>query len=196
MKKFLLTALILTTSAFGANPGDNVPESSGGKGTVGVPMEVRVTVLPKGPQLVLLDENNMLIDKLTFDHGNMVAGLSGKSVVEKEVRLARADGKAFSDDGSKTYTAKFEAKNLSGSDFESISSTDDDTKKIILEGHGAASGEKIDSTLAYKANNIDVKGSDKMIMTKVVSTINKIPEEQKEGLYVGVGTFNATLTMK
>lgn len=195
MKKFLLTALILTTSAFGANPGDNVPESSGEKGTVGVPMEVRVTVLPKGPQLVLLDENNMLIDKLTFDHGNIVAGLSGKSVVEKEVRLARADGKAFFDDDSKTYTAKFEAKNLSGSDFESISSTDN-TKKIVLEGHGAASGEKIDSTLAYKANNIDVKGSDKMIMTKVVSTINKISEDQKEGLYVGVGTFNATLTMK
>ena len=78
MKKSLLAMIILSTAAFGANPGEKVPTQSGHKGQVGVPMEVRVTVLPQGPQLVLLDENDILINKLTFDHGSMVAGLSQK----------------------------------------------------------------------------------------------------------------------
>lgn len=189
MKKSLLLMLVLSSIAFGANPGEEVPSESGNKGTVGVPMEVRVTVLPKGPQLVLLDENDILINKLTFDHGSMVAGLSKKSILEKEVRLARADGKPFAK-SVETYTAKFEAKDLNGN---SISGDKD--KNLSLNGHGAASGSKLESTLNYRTDDIDVSAKDKKVMTKVTSTIDVISEDQKAGLYIGSGTFNATLTM-
>lgn len=188
MKKSLLAMLILSTAAFGANPGEDVPAEKGDKGEVGVPMEVRVTVLPKGPQLVLLDENDGLIDKLTFDHGNMVAGLSKKSTLEKEVRLARADGEAFGGEG--TYTAKFEAKDLNGN---LIAGNAD--KNLVLTGYGAADKEKLDSTLNYRNGDIPVTANDKMVMTKVMSTVDAISGEQKAGLYIGSGTFNATLTM-
>lgn len=188
MKKSLLAMIILSTAAFGANPGENVPAEKGNKGEVGVPMEVRVTVLPQGPQLVLLDENDVLINKLTFDHGSMVAGLSQKSTLEKEVRLARADGEAFGGEG--TYTAKFEAKDLNGNP---IAGNAD--KNLSLNGHGAASGKTVDSTLNYRNDEIAVTAKDKMVMTKVTSIIDAIPAGKEPGLYVGSGTFNATLTM-
>lgn len=190
MKKILLGAFILASTAFAANPGDDVPTTSGKSGKVGVPMEVRVTVLPQGPQLVLLDENNVLINKLTFDHGNLVAGLSTKSTVEKEVRLARADKKAFAAESNKTYTAVFDAKDLNGNPIAG-----DGNKNLTLNGHGVASGATIASTLNFRKEDIPVKETDTMVMTKVVSIINEIPAEQASGLYVGSGTFNATLTM-
>ncbi|MGL4307398.1 hypothetical protein [Cetobacterium sp. SF1] len=190
MKKYLLGMMALTTVAFGANPGEVVPTAGGESGKVGVPMEVRVTVLPKGPQLVLVDENNTLIDKLTFDHGNMVAGLSKESRIEKEVRLARADGKQFGTTGSESYKAKFEASDLNGNPI--VGNGD---KNLALNGHGGASGESIDSTLNFITGDITVKGTDKLVMTKVTSVVGAISEDQKAGLYVGSGTFNATLTM-
>lgn len=186
MKKSLLAMIILSTAAFGANPGQDTPTESTHKGEVGVPMEVRVTVLPQGPQLVLLDENDGLIDKLTFDHGNMVAGLSKKSTLEKEVRLARADGKPFAESEKTTYKAKFEAKDLNGNAI---------SKNLTLNGHGAASGKTVDSTLNYRNDEIAVTAKDKMVMTKVTSIIDAIPAGKEPGLYVGSGTFNATLTM-
>lgn len=190
MKKILLGAFILASTAFAANPGEDVPTQNGHTGKVGVPMEVRVTVLPQGPQLVLLDENNVLINKLTFDHGNLVAGLSGKSTVEKEVRLARADRKAFAAESQGIYKAVFEAKDLNGTAIAG-----DGDKNLTLNGHGAASSEVILSTLNYRTNKISVSNTDTMVMTKVVSIINNIPDSQKAGLYVGSGTFNASLTM-
>lgn len=189
MKKSLLAMIILSTAALGANPGDNIPTQSNNAGEVGVPMEVRVTVLPQGPQLVLLDENDVLINKLIFDHGSMVAGLSQKSTLEKEVRLARADGKAFADN-SETYKAKFEAKDLNGN---AIAGNTD--RNLVLNGHGAASGIGVESTLNYRTGDITVSATDKMIVTKITSTIDAIPSTQASGLYVGSGTFNATLTM-
>lgn len=185
MKKILLGALAISSIAFGANPGDSVPTGAGTSGSVGVPLEVRVTVLPKGPQLVLVDENNVLIKKLSFDHGNMVAGLSSESIVEKEVRLMRADGKAFADNNADTYKAKFEATNDIGGN----------GKVLVLNGHGAASSESIDSTLSFRTGDIDVKATDKMVMTKVQSTVPALSDTQASGLYVGSGTFKATLTM-
>lgn len=189
MKKSLLAMLILSTAAFGANPGQDTPTESTHKGEVGVPMEVRVTVLPQGPQLVLLDENDVLINKLVFDHGSMVAGLSQKSTLEKEVRLARADGKPFGEN-TRTYKAKFEAKDLNGN---AIAGNTD--KNLVLNGHGAASGKTVDSTLNYRNDEIAVTAKDKMVMTKVTSIIDAIPAGKEPGLYVGSGTFNATLTM-
>lgn len=189
MKKSLLAMIILSTAAFGANPGQDTPTESTHKGEVGVPMEVRVTVLPQGPQLVLLDENDVLINKLVFDHGSMVAGLSQKSTLEKEVRLARADGKPFGEN-TRTYKAKFEAKDLNGNAIAG-----DGSKNLTLNGHGAASGKTVDSTLNYRTDDITVSTTDKMVMTKVTSTIDAIPSSQTSGLYVGSGTFNATLTM-
>ncbi|MGL6114371.1 MAG: hypothetical protein ACRC1R_04965 [Cetobacterium sp.] len=190
MKKYLLALMALSTVAFGANPGENVPTESGNRGTVGVPLEVRVTVLPKGPQLVLVDENNTLIDKLTFDHGNMVAGLSKESKIEKEVRLVRADGKAFATNGTDTYKAKFEASDLNGTAIDGST-----PGNLALNGHGGASGEAIASTLNFRTGDIAVGATDKMVMTKVQSIVGAIGEDQEPGLYVGSGTFNATLTM-
>lgn len=195
MKKLLFGLLAVSSVLYGVgNPGDKVP-SSGRTGSAAVPMEVRVTVLPNGPQLVLVDENNVLIKKLTFDHGNLVAGLNTGSTVEKEVRLMRADGLAFSaavkptDD---TYTAKFEAKDLNSKVIEGING------EFVLNGHGIADGDNvlktIDSTLNYRAGNISVTGADTMVATKVVSTVPELGSVQASGLYVGSGTFTATLT--
>lgn len=189
MKKTLLGLLVLSASAFAANPGGAVPSTSGTSGSVGVPLEVRVTVLPKGPQLVLVDENNVLIKKLDFNHGNMVAGLSTDSTIEKEVRLMRADGQAFATNGTDTYKAKFTATDLNGGDISGANGV------LVLNGHAAASSEKIDSTLAFRTGDIDVASGDKMVMTKVNSIIPALGANQASGLYVGTGTFNATLTM-
>lgn len=189
MKRVLFGLLAVTAVAFGANPGGSVPTTTGSSGSAGVPLEVRVTVLPKGPQLVLVDENNVLIQKLSFDHGNMVAGLSTESTLEKEVRLMRADGAAFATNNSDTYKAKFEATDLNGNDIES------NGKVLVLNGHGAASSEKIDSTLTFRTGDIPVAAADKMVTTKVQSTVPALSDTQASGLYVGSGTFKATLTM-
>lgn len=190
MKKVLFGLLAVTAVAFGANPGDSVPTSSSDAGSVGVPLEVRVTVLPKGPQLVLVDENNVLIKKLSFDHGNMVAGLSSESVIEKEVRLMRADGKAFADNSTDTYKAKFEATDLNGNEIAGNNGT------LKLDGHAAASAKSIESKLAFRTGEIAVLPTDTMVMTKVQSIVPALPGDQASGLYVGSGTFKATLTMK
>lgn len=189
MKRVLFGLLAVTAVSFGANPGGSVPATTGSSGSVGVPLEVRVTVLPKGPQLVLVDENNVLIQKLSFDHGNMVAGLSTESTLEKEVRLMRADGAAFATNNTDTYTAKFEATDLNGNDIGS------NGKVLVLNGHGAASSEKIDSILTFRTGDIPVAAADKMVTTKVQSTVPALYDTQASGLYVGSGTFKATLTM-
>ena len=79
MKKVLLGLFAISALAFGAsnqqmvdstlsakNPGDEVG--------AGVPFEVRVNVVPKGPQLVIVDENGNIYDQIVFDHGNKLAG--------------------------------------------------------------------------------------------------------------------------
>ena len=196
MKKLLFGLLAVSSVLYGVgNPGENVPSASvGATGSAAVPMEVRVTVLPQGPQLVLVDENNVLIKKLTFDHGNLVAGLNTGSTIEKEVRLMRADGKAFGapkgegDTINNNYLAKFEAKDLNN---DPILGTDG---KFVLNGHGGASASVINSNLNYRAGNISVTGANTMVATKVISTVPELIADQASGLYVGSGTFTATLT--
>ncbi len=189
MKKLLFGVIALSALSFGANPGDTVPTTQNGTGSASVPMEVRVTVLPKGSNLILVDQNNILINKLIFEHGSMIAGLSAESKVEKEVRLMRADGKAFATNGTDTYKAKFEANDLNGA---SIDGTGTNNFKLVRQ---TGIDAEIESTFTFRTSDIDVSATDKMVMTKVISTIPQLGSTQDSGLYVGSGEFKATLTM-
>ena len=186
MKKMLLGVSILSTLAFGAsNPGDNGASASGqGAARVGVPMEVRVEILPKSGKLVLVDENNKLIDKLIFDHGKLVkGGAVADSVVEKTVKLKRDDGEAFGD----AYKVTFEAKDSSATVINM-------TNKLALVGHGMTADKKLESKLKYRENEITLTGTETEVETKVQSIIEATVlngTSVKEGLYIGSGTFEA-----
>lgn len=188
MKKMLLGVSILSTLAFGAsNPGDNGASASGqGAARVGVPMEVRVEILPKSGKLVLVDENNKLIDKLIFDHGKLVkGGAVTDSIVEKTVKLKRDDGAAFG--GSGAYKVTFEAKDSSGTEVNM-------TNGLSLVGHGMTTDEKLNSKLKYRDGEIILAGTEKEVETKVQSIIEATVlngTSVKEGLYIGSGTFEA-----
>lgn len=188
MKKMLLGVSILSTLAFGvSNPGDDGTSASGkGAANVGVPMEVRVEILPASGKLVLVDENNKLIDKLIFDHGKLVkGGAVADSVVEKTVKLKRDDGVAFG--GSSSYKVTFEAKDSSGTKVNMAN-------KLALLGHGMTADEKLDSKLKYREGEITLVGTEKEVETKVQSIIEATAlnaNSTKEGLYVGTGTFEA-----
>lgn len=188
MKKMLLGVSILSTLAFGvSNPGDNGASASGqGAARVGVPMEVRVEILPKSGKLVLVDENNKLIDKLIFDHGKLVkGGAVTDSIVEKTVKLKRDDGAAFG--GSSAYKVTFEAKDSSG---VVVKIAND----LVLVGHGMTADEKLKSKLKYREGEITLVGTETEVETKVQSIIEAIAlngSSIKEGLYVGTGTFEA-----
>lgn len=188
MKKVLLGVAALSAIAFGANPGDMIVGDDGHtnqNGKVGVPMEVRVQILPEDRRLILTDENGQLISKLSFDHGKFAKGAAViDSVIEKTVRLAVADGKPFGAE----YKAKFLAKQ---------GNTDiDETKEFMLDGIGSASGKQIASTLSYKQNEIAVHAADTEVKTPVVSTIKVGNLNAAEsGLYIGNGTFEAELKL-
>jgi hypothetical protein len=182
MKKMLLGVSILSTLAFGAsNPGGDI---SSLPATVGVPMEVRVEVLPTSGKLVLVDENNKLIDKLIFDHGKLMkGGAVTDSTVEKTVKLKKADGSTF---GS-AYKVTFEAKDSSGTEVNM-------TNGLSLVGHGMTTDEKLNSKLKYRDGEIILAGTEKEVETKVQSIIEATVlngTSVKEGLYIGSGTFEA-----
>lgn len=181
MKKMLLGVSILSTLAFGAsNPGGEI---SSLPATVGVPMEVRVEVLPTSGKLVLVDENNKLIDKLIFDHGKLVKGAAvTDSTVEKTVKLKKDNNEAL---GSVKVT--FEAKDSSGTKVNTSTA-------LKLQPHGVSSGNAIDSNLKYRENQITLTGTEKEVETKVQSIIEATVlngPSVKEGLYIGSGTFEA-----
>lgn len=192
MKKLVLGLLALSAVSFAAsNPGDdNATATTNHKGTVGVPMEVRVNLLPQQGRLILVDENNKLIDKLVFDHGDIIMGnATSDSKVEKTVRLT-TDTK-----GTKLGNNKvtFIAKDAAG---QPITSTSD----FILNGHGAASADKvgIKSKLEYREQKFDANNAE-YVETKVVSIIPATQlndSARKSGLYVGNGTFEAEVTNK
>ncbi|MCF2627012.1 hypothetical protein I6E36_02835 [Fusobacterium mortiferum] len=182
MKKMLLGVSILSTLAFGvSNPGGEI---SSLPATVGVPMEVRVEVLPTSGKLVLVDENNKLIDKLIFDHGKLVKGAAiTDSTVEKTVKLKRADGQALGN-----YKVTFKAKNSSGTPVNMAT-------PLKLQAHGVSSGNAIDSNLKYRENEITLTGTEKEVETKVQSIIEATKLNAAEvGLYIGSGTFEAEVT--
>lgn len=182
MKKMLLGVSILSTLAFGvSNPGGEI---SSLPATVGVPMEVRVEVLPTSGKLVLVDENNKLIDKLIFDHGKLVKGAAiTDSTVKKTVKLKRADGQALGN-----YKVTFKAKNSSGTPVNMAT-------PLKLQAHGVNSGNAIDSNLKYRENEITLTGTEKEVETKVQSIIEATKLNAAEvGLYIGSGTFEAEVT--
>lgn len=182
MKKMLLGVSILSALAFGvSNPGGEI---SSLPATVGVPMEVRVEVLPTSGKLVLVDENNKLIDKLIFDHGKLVKGVAiTDSTVEKTVKLKRADGQALGN-----YKVTFKAKNSSGTPVNMAT-------PLKLQAHGVNSGNAIDSNLKYRENEITLTGTEKEVETKVQSIIEATKLNAAEvGLYIGSGTFEAEVT--
>lgn len=185
MKKILLGVSILSTLAFGvSNPGDNISQATSGIATVGVPMEVRVEILPASDKLVLVDENNKLIDKLIFDHGRLVKGAAvTDSTVEKTVKLKKSNGQAIGD-----YYVTFKAKDSSGASVNMAT-------PLKLQAHGVTNGGEIESKLKYRENKIDLAGTETEVETKIQSIIEATNLNGADvGLYIGSGTFEAEVT--
>lgn len=188
MKKMLLGVSILSTLAFGAsNPGDSISQATSGTAAVGVPMEVRVEILPASDKLVLVDENNKLIDKLIFDHGRLVKGAAvADSIIEKTVKLKKANGSDF---GS-AYKVTFKAKDSSGTLINM-------TTPLKLQAHGVTTGGEIESKLKYRENEITLTGTEIEVVTNIQSIIEATTlngSSVSEGLYIGSGTFEAEVT--
>lgn len=182
MKKVLLGLLAVSAIAFGAsNPGDNTPTTANAKGEAGVPLQVKASVVPASSRLVLVDENNKVIDSLVFDHGNLVQ--NGQSKLDKIVVLKRTDNNAFS--ATNDMTAKFVATN-NGKDVV------DGLNNFPLQG-ATDTSKVLNSELAYNTKDIPVIKGAKFVRTSVVSKV-VVPADQAEGLYIGNGTFTATLT--
>lgn len=191
MKKLLIGLLALSAVSFAAsNPGDNAESAKKDPAGVGVPMEVRVNILPADGRLILVDENNKLIDKLVFDHGSIVSGMAqNDSMVEKTVKLKIENNGSGAVKFGKGHGVTFIAKNAAGE-------TVKNGESFMLNGHGAASGSQLVSKLVYREDEITTKEDDTEYMTKVQSIIpateiNKA--DLKSGLYVGTGTFEATV---
>lgn len=205
-KILMLTALVsaISGTALGAtytNPGDSVEGlTNGQKASAGVPMEVRVNIIGQGPELVLVDEANNMIETLMFDHGNKVlAENNGKQVilneskVEKIVIMKRTDGKAFNANSSGTdakitgYTANFSVENSIGYDAESH------TLKLVKLNSGSDGEKFINTALDFLDHDITVDKGATEVRTTVVSIIPQRTEAES-GLYIGTGTFVGTLT--
>lgn len=162
----------------------------------GVPFEVRVNVMPKGPELVIVDENDNVYDEMVFDHGNKLAGTQNRSVVERVAILKRTDGHAFSADtqgtaGKTTYTGKFGV--VANNNY------DQDTHVLTLDKLFSNGEDGSAPTLATEFNFItgerDIKATDKEMRTQVQSII-KAGTHADQGTYIANGTFTAELKVK
>ena len=186
MKKVLLGLFALSAMAMAAsNPGMGQTEaqSNHNKAEVGVPMEVRVEILPAEKRLVLVDENNKLIDKLIFDHGKLVKGKAvSDSVIEKTVKVMVDDGTEFGQKVKVTFAAKQKGETVK------------ETNNFELGGLGSVSSSSILSKLKYKEEAIKAESTVTEVSTPVISTIS-VAELNKanSGLYIGQGTFEATV---
>lgn len=201
MKKVLFGLFAVSAIAFGASTQQMVDSATSAKNPgdevgAGVPFEVKVNVVKKGPELVLTDENNNIYDVMVFDHGTKMAGTLSRSVVENHVILQRTDGHAFSADeagdvGTTTYTGVFEV--------QPNNNYDPTTHKLTLDKLGTGGETSKDSTLATEFNFITsdrkVSATDNKIRTLVQSVI-PAGTEADSGMYIGTGTFTAKLTVK
>lgn len=207
MKKVLfgILGLTLATTAFSAHltPStqqmvDSMLEATAVGDVVGagVPFEVRVNVVPKGPQLVIVDENNNVYDEMVFDHGNKLAGTQNRSVVEKVAILTRTDGHPFSASkdgtaGKATYTGKFGVVPNNNYNQDTHVLTLD---KLFSNGEAGTA-----PTLATEFNFIsgerNIKATDKEMRTQVQSVI-PAGVVADQGTYIGTGTFTAELKVK
>lgn len=187
MKKVLLGLFALSAMAVAAsNPGmgDVEARANGNKAEVGVPMEVRVEILPEEQRLVMVDENNKLIDKLIFDHGRLVKGKAvSNSVIEKTVKVMVEDGTPFGQNVKVTFKATQNGAIVKEAD------------NFKLEGLGSASSYEIKSKLKYKEGDVKALATATEVSTPVISTISAadLNGAQKVGLYIGKGTFEAVM---
>lgn len=179
--------------ASATNPGTYTKDltTTGQVGAAGVPLQVKANVIPASSRLVLVDENNKVIDNLVFDHGNLIPGATSK--ISQIVELKRTDNKAFSADTKSNtgYTAQFVATNAGN------------TKNPItpnvannFELQGATDGTtSLKSELDFNGTPIEVSSTATFVRTQVTSKLN-VPVGTTQGLYIGNGTFVATLTTK
>lgn len=163
----------------------------------GVPFEVRVNVIPKGPELGIFDENGNLYDTVVFDHGTKLAGNLPRSVVKKVLILQRADGFAFSADeegtpGSTKYTGKFEVLKNNNYDeatntftLEKLSSSTDEDNNLVT----------MKTELNFIKGEREVSATDNQLRTEFDSVI-LAGTPAVGGQYVGSGVIQASLTVK
>lgn len=181
MKKVLLGLLAVSAISFGAsNSGDNNLEKTG------VPVEVRANVIPKGARLVLVDGNDNIIDKLVFDHKNIIQGQT--HAMTQMVKVRRTDNGALFASGSKDGTVTFSAiPTINGK-----TATDKDNNFPLYKDLGGKE-EELSSTLDFNKVAVIAKdGTATNAQTMVTSTVIA-KADQEEGLYIGTGTFTATL---
>lgn len=203
MKKVLFGLFaVLSISAMGASSQQLVDSAlsattTGDQVGAGVPFEVRVNVVPKGPELCITDENGNLYDNMVFDHGTKLAGTLSRSVQERTAILTRTDGYPFSatidgKTGSTKYTGKFEV--LPNNNYDSATNILT-LEKLSSAGDTASSTMTMDTEFNFIKQNREVSSTDNQLRTLVQSVI---PAGTKAdgGMYIGTGTFTATLTVK
>ena len=217
MKKVLFGLLAISVVSFGAatadaavstgtqttgvtgsatNPGTYTKDLTkiGDSGAAGVPLQVKANVIPASSRLVLVDENNKVIDNLVFDHGNLIPGAT--SNISQIVELKRTDNNAFSAEdtpdhkgkiGTSTYIAQFAATNAGNTIIPNTANN------FALQGatDGATS---LQSELDFNGTEIKVSSTATFVRTQVTSKLN-VPVGTTQGLYIGNGTFVATLTL-
>lgn len=163
----------------------------------GVPFEIRVNVIPRGPELGIFDENGNLYDTIVFDHGTKIAGKLNKSVVDKTAILMRTDGHAFSANkdgevGTTTYDGKFEV--LANNNYDA------NTNILKLEKLSASTDENndlvtMDTEFNFVKGTRVIKATDNQMRTLIQSVI-PAGTNAVGGMYIGTGTFTASLTVK
>ena len=208
MKKVLfgILGLALATTAFSAHltPStqqmvDSTLEATAVGDVVGagVPFEVRVNVVPKGPQLVIVDENGNIYDQIVFDHGNKLAGTQNRSVVEKVAILTRTDRLPFSATkgsdkaGTMIYTGKFGVvpNNNYNQDTHVLK-----LDKLFSNGE-VGNAPTLDTEFNFITGERTIKATDREMRTQIQSVIPAgIVADQ--GTYIGNGTFTAELKVK
>lgn len=163
----------------------------------GVPFEVRVNVIPKGPELAIFDENGNMYDLMVFDHGNKMAGTQSKSVVEKTAILMRTDGHAFSADeegtvGKTTYTGSFGVLENNNYDPTTHILTLD---KLFSQGDDGEETATLATEFNFISRERDIKATDNQMRTLIQSVI-PAGTHADSGMYIGTGTFTAQLKVK
>ena len=207
MKKVLygMLGLVLATTSFSAHltPShqqmvDSMLEATAVGDVVGagVPFEVRVNVVPKGPQLVIVDENNNIYDQIIFDHGNKLAGTQNRSVVEKVAILTRTDGlpfsaKSSSSAGTATYVGKFGVLNNNNYDENTHVLKLD---KLFSNGE-SGKAPTLNTEFNFLAGERTIKATDREMRTTIQSVI-PAGVIADQGTYIGNGTFVAELKVK
>lgn len=207
MKKLLLLSMLLAlgVTSLGASNQQMVDSTlsattTGDSVGAGVPFEVKVNILPKGPWLVITDENKNVYDQIVFDHGTKLAGTLSQSKIEKTAILRRTDGHPFSADvngvaGSTTYNGKFEV--------ETNNNYDPNTNILTLDKLSSAPNvdgtPNTQTTLHTEFNFIKnerlIKATDNEMRTLIQSVI-LAGTKAEPGLYVGNGIFKGSLTVK